>query len=139
MSKYLRWEESIPKELPMVYADPIRLGQAVGNIISNAIKFTPTNGIITISAGGDADQAWLSVCDTGPGMSNEEQEKLFKPFYRGNRSRRFPQGMGLGLSITRDIMTAHGGQIELDSAPGIGTTVKLVIPTKETNGSPEAD
>ena len=131
LSKYLRWEESIPKALPEVYVDPMRLGQAVGNIISNAIKFTPTNGIITISAGQAADQVWLSVRDTGPGMSSDEQEKIFNPFFRGNQGRRFPQGMGLGLSITRDIINAHGGQIELDSAPGIGTTIKLIIPVKQ--------
>ncbi len=131
LSKYLRWEERVPKELPAIYADPIRLGQAVGNIISNAIKFTPTNGIITVSAGQETDSVWLSVHDTGPGISSEEQEKIFKPFFRGNQGRRFPQGMGLGLSITRDIMDAHGGQIELDSAPGIGTTIKLVIPVKQ--------
>jgi two-component system sensor histidine kinase BaeS len=130
LSKYLRWQESIPDNLPELYADPIRLGQAFGNIISNAIKFTPTNGVITVSAGHAADQVWLSVQDTGPGISMEEQEKIFKPFFRGNQGRRFPQGMGLGLSITRDIMDAHGGQIVLDSAPGLGTTIKLIIPIK---------
>jgi two-component system sensor histidine kinase BaeS len=130
LSKYLRWEESIPEKLPAIYADPVRLGQAVGNIISNAIKFTPTNGLITVSAGQAADQVWLSVQDTGPGISAEEQKKIFKPFFRGNQGRRFPQGMGLGLSITRDIMDAHGGHIELDSAPGVGTTIKLIIPVR---------
>ena len=132
LSKYLRWQESIPDNLPEVYADPIRLGQAFGNIISNAIKFTPTNGVVTVSAGQTAEQAWLSVQDTGPGISIEEQEKIFKPFFRGNQGRRFPQGMGLGLSITRDIMDAHGGQVVLDSAPGVGTTIKLIIPIKRS-------
>jgi len=136
LSKYLRWEENIPKNLLQILADPVRLGQAFGNIISNAIKFTPTNGVITISAGQTAEQVWLSVQDTGPGISFEEQEKIFKPFYRGNQGRRFPQGMGLGLSITRDIMEAHHGQVELDSAPGAGTTIKLVIPIQQA-GEPD--
>jgi len=68
------------------------------------------------------------VQDTGAGIASEEQEKVFEPFYRGNQGRRFKQGMGLGLSIARDLVEAHGGGISLESEPGKGSRFTIRLP-----------
>jgi signal transduction histidine kinase len=75
--------------------------------------------------------AWIRVSDTGPGIAPEEQERIFDPFYRSQPGRRFPQGMGLGLSIARDVIVAHGGRVDLDSAPGLGSRFTVYLPLSE--------
>ncbi len=70
----------------------------------------------------------IRVRDTGVGIPPEEQERIFEPFYRGPSSRRFPQGMGLGLSIARDLIAAHGGHIDVESESGEGSTFTLWLP-----------
>ena len=127
--KRIRWKTEIPANLPTIQADPVRLAQAIGNLTSNAIKFTPVSGSVTIIAGATEEEIWIEVSDTGPGISVEEQEKIFTPFYRSNsQGRRFPQGMGLGLSIARDLVIAHGGHLEIQSAPGLGSRFIIWIP-----------
>ena len=105
--------------------DSDRMVQAIGNLLSNAIKFTPAGGKITITVKFIDDQLIVQVADTGLGVPIEEQEKIFQPFYRGAHGRRIVQGMGLGLSIAQDIVTAHGGEIELQSVPGAGSRFTL--------------
>lgn len=127
--KRIRWKTSIPTDLPTIQADPVRLAQAIGNLTSNAIKFTPVSGSVTITAGATQEEIWIEVSDTGPGISAEEQEKIFTPFYRSNsQGRRFPQGMGLGLSIARDLVAAHGGHLEIQSSPGLGSRFTIWLP-----------
>lgn len=130
LSKDLRWQTAIAASLPTLHIDPDRMAQALGNILSNAIKYTPPGGEITITAEVVAEMLHLAVRDTGPGIPLEEQSRIFEAFYRGPSSRRFPQGMGLGLTIARDLVTAHGGHIEVQSAPGKGScfTIHLPIP-----------
>jgi two-component system sensor histidine kinase BaeS len=133
-AKRLAWVPAIPEELPVIEADPVRLAQVIGNLTSNAIKYTPPGGTVTISAGGEGrDLIWVRVSDTGPGISREDQEKIFEPFYRGSQKRRIKQGLGLGLSIARDLVIAHGGRIEIDSTPGLGSQFTIWIP----RGKPE--
>jgi two-component system sensor histidine kinase BaeS len=134
--KHVRWQTEIPTKMQNLYADPIRLGQAIGNLISNAIKFTPTNGTITVSAGQQGEELWIRVSDTGPGISDEEKEKVFTPFYRGSQGRRFPQGMGLGLGIANNLVEAHGGHLEIESAPGLGSHFTIWLPLSFTNKVP---
>lgn len=124
----LTWETDLPTELPTVTIDADRLAQALGNLLSNAVKYTPAGGTVMISAGTTAAEFWLRVQDTGPGIPSEEQERIFAPFYRGSAGRRFPQGMGLGLSLARDLIVAHGGRLELQSQPGQGATFTLWLP-----------
>jgi two-component system sensor histidine kinase BaeS len=123
--KGVQWQTNFPADLPTVEIDPDRLAQALGNVISNAIKFTPPCGSIEVNAGADENNVWICVRDSGPGIPLEEQEHIFTPFYRGSVGRRFPQGMGLGLSIARDLVNAHGGCLELDSTPGAGSTFTI--------------
>jgi signal transduction histidine kinase len=68
------------------------------------------------------------VSDTGPGIAAHEQDRIFEPFYRSQRDKRFPQGMGLGLSIARELITAHGGRLELESCPGQGSRFIITLP-----------
>jgi signal transduction histidine kinase len=134
--KHVHWKTEIASQLHKLYVDPIRLGQAVGNLISNAIKFTPTNGTITISAGQNDKELWIRVSDTGPGISDEEKEKIFTPFYRGGQGRRFPQGMGLGLGIANNLVEAHGGRLEIESTPGLGSNFTIWLPLFFANKEP---
>jgi two-component system, OmpR family, sensor histidine kinase BaeS len=124
----LRWQ-TCWDELPTVPIDPDRLAQALGNVLSNAIKYTPAGGEVEVSAGAEGGEAWIRVRDTGPGIPPEEQERVFAPFYRGGAGGRFPQGMGLGLGIAREIVQAHGGRIELHSVVGQGSAFTLRLPT----------
>jgi len=129
--KGLTWTEEIPQGLAPVEGDPVRLAQVVGNLISNAIKFTSTGGSVTISARQENHQIGITIADTGIGMTEDEQEKIFNPFYRGTLNRRFPQGMGLGLSIATDLVQAHGGHIDVTSHPGEGSQFTVWLPCKE--------
>jgi two-component system sensor histidine kinase BaeS len=126
--KHLHWELKLSPSLPTVLADPIRLAQVIGNLVDNAIKYTPPGHAVTISAGQENGRAWVSVADDGPGIPQEEQAQIFSPFYRGGQGRRIKDGMGLGLSIAHDLAAAHGGQITLVSAPGQGSRFTLWLP-----------
>ena len=126
--KNLQWILQIPADMPDLEADPFRLAQAIENLVSNAIKYTPKGGVITISSGIHQRNFWVKVSDTGPGIAPDEQEKVFAPFYRGDQKRRIKQGMGLGLSITHDLVLAHGGEITLESALGSGSSFTIWIP-----------
>ncbi len=128
--KGLRWQVNVPSALPELTLDADRIGQALGNVISNAIKYTPANGEIAIDAGEEKAEVWIRVRDTGVGIPPEEQARIFEPFYRGTTGRRFPQGMGLGLSIARDLLVAHGGRIEVENTPGAGSTFTLWLPAR---------
>jgi len=127
--KNLGWSLKIPENLPAIYADPDRLAQAVGNLISNAIKFTPGGGSITVSAGVKGQNIWIQIRDTGSGIPPEDMERIFEPFYRGHQAGRIPQGMGLGLGITRELVTAHGGKLQVESKVGEGSEFTIWLPT----------
>jgi signal transduction histidine kinase len=131
LKKHLHWELKLPKSLPVIQADPLRLGQVVGNLVSNAIKFTPSGGRVSFEAIGDHQQVRLCVKDNGPGIPSDEQKKIFVPFTRGKQGRRFPQGMGLGLSIARELVEAHGGRLEVESEAGWGSTFTIILPLKK--------
>jgi signal transduction histidine kinase len=108
--------------------DEVRMAQVVGNLLSNAIKYTPPGGAMHISASADQKTFTLKVRDTGAGVHVEEHEKIFLPFYRGDTGRRIKQGMGLGLTIARDLVSAHGGELRLESTPGAGSEFTVSIP-----------
>jgi len=128
--KGLQWQETIPPDLPTLEIDPDRLAQAVGNLISNATKYTPSGGMISVETDTETTWMFIRVSDTGPGIPTEEMERIFMPFYRGRTGRRFPQGMGLGLTIARDLVIAHGGRLEVKSALGQGSRFTVWLPLK---------
>jgi len=128
--KGLVWQTTISDDLPTEAIDPDRLAQALGNVVSNAIKYTPPDGRVRVAVESEPGAVRVQVRDTGLGIAPEEQARIFEPFYRGPASQRFPQGMGLGLSIARDLVVAHGGRIEVESVLAEGSAFTIVIPRK---------
>ena len=126
--KGLEWQTDIASDLPEVEIDPDRMSQVIGNLISNAIKYTPQGGAIVVTADAGKDVVNFGICDTGPGIDPEDQERIFEPFYRSQAHRRFPQGLGLGLTIARDLVEVHGGTLELVSEPGEGSCFTIHLP-----------
>jgi len=129
--KDLAWNVAIPPDLPPLKADADRLAQALGNLLSNAIKYTPPGGAVTTNAGLKDTEVWIQVSDTGPGISPAEQAKIFTSFYRGQTTGRFPQGMGLGLTIAHDLIVAHQGRLEVESEPGQGSRFTIWLPQQD--------
>lgn len=117
-------------DLPLVRGDYRRLLQIVLNLLTNAVKFTPPQGTITVKAGRDTEGSLvLSVTDTGIGIPAKDIDRVFEPFVQVNRSA-FHQreGTGLGLAICRSLIELHQGRIEISSRPGQGTTVRVMLP-----------
>jgi signal transduction histidine kinase len=137
LQKGLHWGMEIPEDLPKICLDPERIAQVIGNLTANAIKYTPRGASVGVSAGEAGDKVWIRVSDTGNGISTEEQDKIFEPLYRGKNHKRIRQGMGLGLSIARDLVEAHHGQLELVSTPGEGSQFTVYLP-KEFKKDPGA-
>jgi PAS domain S-box-containing protein len=115
--------------LPHVSADPVRIGQVIDNLISNALKFTPAGGRVDVRASLRDDRARVEIADTGAGMNDDEQSRLFERFYRTPHARDAAvPGVGLGLSIAKAIVEAHGGKISCASVAGAGTTFAIELP-----------
>jgi signal transduction histidine kinase len=115
--------------LPPVQGDVARLAQLVDNLVSNAIKFTPTGGRVGIRVARAGDDAILAVSDTGLGIPVREQARLFERFYRtSSATEKAVQGTGLGLAISKAIVEAHGGKIDFTSREGSGTTFRVSLP-----------
>lgn len=120
---------TLDPELPHVRADRMALQQVFGNLIDNAIKYSPDRKSLEIEARADGDRVRVTITDTGAGIPPEEASKVFEKFYRGRHAREF--GSGLGLAIVRRIVQQHGGALELESRIGEGTTVAVVLPGLE--------
>ncbi|MGC5291275.1 HAMP domain-containing sensor histidine kinase [Micromonospora sp. DT231] len=115
---------------PQVDADPVRLRQAVGNLVGNAVRHTPPGGRVTIGADATDAEVVITVTDTGSGISAEDLPRVFDRFWRAEKSRsRQTGGSGLGLAIVRKLVEAHGGTITAASAPTRGSTFTLRLPT----------
>ncbi|MCO5997666.1 sensor histidine kinase [Actinoallomurus rhizosphaericola] len=114
--------------LPL-HADPVRLRQAVGNLLSNAVRYTPAGGRVTLRAYADGGDVLIEVADTGPGIAPEHLPYVFDRFWRAEKSRnRQTGGSGLGLAIVRHLAEAHGGSATARSEPGRGATFTLRLP-----------
>jgi signal transduction histidine kinase len=113
-------------ELAAARANPEQIQRVLFNLIQNAIRHTPPDGSVTVSAETVADGIEVEVADTGAGIAAEHRERIFDPFYRADQSRR-DTGAGLGLAISRAIVEAHGGRIWLEDAPA-GTRVRFRLP-----------
>jgi signal transduction histidine kinase len=124
----IEWHSVWEEEMPMVEGDPARLEQALDNLVSNAIKFTQPGGKVSLTAGVDSEQFWVSVADNGPGISADDLQHLFDPFFRAEGTALKAPGLGLGLSIARTIVEAHGGSIQVQSRYGEGSQFTLCVP-----------
>ncbi|MFX1820077.1 ATP-binding protein [Pseudarthrobacter sp. CC4] len=125
---HIQLRADVPSPL-WAYADPLRIGQALDNLVSNAIKYSPDGGTVSVSASFSEEWVRLSVSDTGMGMSREDTARVFKRFFRTESARKAAiAGAGLGLSITKMIVEGHGGSITCESGQGKGSTFTLTLP-----------
>jgi two-component system OmpR family sensor kinase len=135
----IRLDDSLT-EVPVVLGDEARLRQVVGNLVTNALTHTPPDTRVTVTLSedpADPESVVLTVADTGPGMSHEDATRVFERFYRAESSRtRESGGNGLGLSIVASLVAAHGGTVQLHTAPGQGAVFTVRLPR---SGPPEAD
>src|SRR5262249_1680935 len=117
-----------PEGLAPIEIDSVRIREVIANLLSNALRHTPAHGSVRIgvAATGNGMLA-VEVSDTGSGMTADELAHAFDRFYRGSDSR----GTGLGLTIARGLVRAHGGEIRASSEPGRGTTIRVTLPKSE--------
>jgi PAS domain S-box-containing protein len=119
-------EASVPPGVARVKADRARILQVIGNLLGNAIKFTDRGGRIIVSVVHANDVVQVSVEDTGRGMSRDELPRVFEAYWQADPKSR--KGVGLGLAIVRGIVVAHGGTIEVESSPAVGSTFRFTLP-----------
>ena len=120
---------SLPRKLPPVYADPLRLERILYNLLENAVKYSPQGGKIRVSVKPEKEQLIISVSDQGIGISAADQAKLFAPFQRLEEFRpEGARGVGLGLLVCRRLVEAHGGRIWVESELGRGSTFFFTLP-----------
>jgi signal transduction histidine kinase/AraC-like DNA-binding protein/ABC-type sugar transport system substrate-binding protein len=134
----VEWRLDLPENLPLVQADPVRLRQILLNLLSNASKFT-SSGQISLGADVESPHLHIWVCDTGAGIPSEAQEFIFEPFGRVDDLQRRPDGIGLGLSITRRLVALHNGSMSLESKTGEGSTFHIYLPLPGLTGSSVAE
>lgn len=128
---------TVPSADPAITADPVRLRQALDNLVSNAVRHTPRGGSITVSGRREGDDVVFEVADTGEGISAENLPHVFDRFWLADPSRsRSSGGSGLGLAIVRNLVEAHGGTVAAASTPGHGTTFTLRFPADPASTPP---
>jgi len=110
--------------LPLADVDPLRIREVVVNLVTNALHHTPAGGVVSIDGEAKNDRVVMTVADTGAGVAADDLPKIFDRFYKGAGSR----GSGLGLTIARNLIVAHGGEIRATSEPGTGTTIVFTLP-----------
>jgi signal transduction histidine kinase len=120
----------VPADMPLVDVDPLRIREVVTNLLSNAVSYSPKGSTAWVEAEVQQDAVVLRVRDNGPGLSAEELSHIFARFYKGAAS----SGSGLGLTIARSLVVAHGGSIVAESRPGAGMTMVVTLPRRP--GSP---
>jgi histidine kinase len=134
-AKGVRLAVAAPAETA-VTGDRDRLGQVVGNLVRNAITYTPSGGRVAVEVAGDDRISTVAVSDTGIGLAPDDLERVFERFYRVEGVQRPPGGSGIGLGIARAIARAHGGDVTAASAGrGHGTTFTLRLPTLRAAGA----
>jgi signal transduction histidine kinase len=134
-AKAQRLSVDVAQSLPPVWADPDRLTQIILNLVSNAHKYTPAGGSISVAAEASSGLVRVHVRDTGVGLSADEQARLYTKFFRArNTATRDVTGSGLGLALTRSLVELHGGTLRVFSTPGQGSTFSFTLPLAELPG-----
>lgn len=123
----------LPKKVVLLFVDKDKVGQVLMNLLSNAVKYSPDGGTINMTGEVKGDEYVITVEDEGLGMTSEQVDQIFNKFYRVDFSETAPEGTGLGMTIVKYIVEAHGGRIWLESEFGKGTKVIFTIPIKEEN------
>jgi signal transduction histidine kinase len=125
-TRRIRLEHVVAKDLPPIWGDRDRLAQALSNLLGNAVKFTPDGGRIRVTVEGNGAMVTTSVTDSGSGIPPDKLPHIFDRFWQATNGDR--RGLGLGLSIVKGIIEAHGGEVRVRSAPNEGTTIGFVLP-----------
>jgi two-component system phosphate regulon sensor histidine kinase PhoR len=120
----------VPADLPQPTIDAVKIEQVLRNLVDNAVKFSPVEGSIDVSAGVQGTEIVIAVKDEGPGVAPEYQHRVFERFFRVEREHSSVAGAGLGLAICKRFVELHGGRIELDSPPGHGATFRFTLPLR---------
>jgi signal transduction histidine kinase len=129
-------QSDLPPDLPKIRVDPRAVRQMLTNLLTNAVKFTPKGGRVTLSARADADQVELRVADTGIGIAAKDIAKVLEPFGQAdNPHSRRQQGTGLGLPIVKALVEQSGGSFRLDSRLDAGTTITLRLPAAKNDAT----
>jgi len=118
----------IDSSMPAVEADEELISMVLQQLVDNALKYSPSDLPLVISAREEGGSLVVSVTDKGPGIPEHEQSRIFEKFYRGDAYRQSTPGTGMGLTIAREIVKAHGGRIWLHSRPGQGSTFSFSLP-----------
>lgn len=124
---------NLPRRLPPLQADPLRLERILYNLLENAVKYSPTGGEVRVSAKPQGEHLVIGVSDQGIGISPADQEKLFAPFQRLEKRPSGVRGVGLGLMVCRRLVEAHGGHIWVESEPGHGSTFFFTMPLSQSS------
>ncbi|KFE63577.1 hypothetical protein DB31_2695 [Hyalangium minutum] len=126
-ARSIQIELSMPEDCPALLADRNRVLQILSNLLGNALKFTPERGVVALRVESEGNLLRFSVSDTGPGIPAEEVPHLFEPFWQARPGRK--EGAGLGLSIVKGLVEAHGGQVRVQSTLGVGSCFSFTLPT----------
>ena len=127
----LKFELDLPDTLPIIEGDYKQLKQAFLNLLNNAIKYNKEGGDIELKAKVATDQIEITIADTGLGIPEDEQSRVFEKFYRVRSHKDRVQGTGLGLSVVKQIIQGHGGEVDFASQEDIGTTFTVILPTNK--------
>ena len=129
--KQIALQVQVPSDLPEISADPDRMIQVLNNLVDNALSYTPEGGTLLLSAQVVGTMLEIRVKDSGPGIAEDELERVFERFYRSDPSRHHNEnGSGLGLAIARSIVEKHDGRIWAESKVGVGTTMVMQLPIR---------
>ncbi|HEY0788288.1 MAG TPA: GAF domain-containing sensor histidine kinase, partial [Thermoanaerobaculia bacterium] len=129
---------TLEQRLPKVFCDPVRIGQVVENLVSNAVKYSPPSGRIEVSLASQGDRVVLTVRDEGIGIPEPKIPLIFERFYRVEEAGTTVKGTGLGLFITREIVRMHGGAIRAESKVGEGSTFTVELPVQGPEQAPDS-
>jgi signal transduction histidine kinase len=126
-SKGLTLEITAPDEVRVYQVDPMRIKQVFVNLLSNAIKFTPSGGLVQITVEDRSHEVCIKVCDTGVGIAEEDQERLFEAFSQVGEGKNQAEGTGLGLALSKQLVELHGGRVFVESKLGEGSTFGFTL------------
>jgi len=122
------FRNKIPEQAPTVWGDPLRLKQLIANLVSNAVKYSPDGGLVTLNARTIPGFLEVSVEDEGIGLTPEQMDHLFEKFWRADSLNTIVGGTGLGLAICKLIVEGHGGKIWAESEREVGSTFTFTVP-----------